>query len=101
LTQINRKLWVVSFFCDVVGSLSLKCLCHAGTEQSRWSKAEELRIDQDQCRRLKDYYGFDHPKCWGSRLPQPSKPLFIVILPGNAQRRGYDSAGTRILDTHL
>jgi hypothetical protein len=37
-------------------------VCHAGPEQSRWSKAEELQIDQNQCRRLKDYYGFDHPK---------------------------------------
>ena len=26
LMQINRKLWTVSFFCDVAGSLSLKCL---------------------------------------------------------------------------
>ena len=26
LTQINRKLWVISFFCDVVRSLSLKCM---------------------------------------------------------------------------
>jgi hypothetical protein len=25
----------------------------------------------------------------------------IIILPGNARRRGYDSAGTRILDAHL
>ena len=37
-------------------------MCHAGPGQSRWSKAEELQIDQDQCRRLKDYYGFDRPK---------------------------------------
>jgi len=37
-------------------------VCHAETEQSRWSKAEELQIDQNQCRRLKDYYSFDHPK---------------------------------------
>jgi hypothetical protein len=37
-------------------------VCHAGTEQSRWSEAEELQIDQNQCRCLKDYYGFDRSK---------------------------------------
>jgi hypothetical protein len=31
-----------------------------GTEQARWSEAEELRIDQNQCGRLKDNYVFDH-----------------------------------------
>jgi len=67
---------------DSKAELLLAQVCHAGTEQSRWSRAEELRIDQNQCRRLKDYYGFEHPTCWGSRLPQPSKPLFIIIPPG-------------------
>jgi hypothetical protein len=64
-------------------------------------EVEELRIDQDQCRRLKDYYGFDHTKCWAAGGLGRASLLFIIILPGNARRRGYDSAGTRILDANL
>jgi hypothetical protein len=55
---------------------------------SRIAEFEQLQIDQNQCRRLKGSYGFDHPKGVASR------PFIIITLSGNARRRGYDSAGT-------
>jgi hypothetical protein len=51
-------------------------VCHAGTEQSRWNETEALQIDQNQCRHLKGYYGFDQSK----RLPEPSKPTPLSSL---------------------
>ena len=43
----------------------------------------DAQIDQNQCRRLKGYYGFEHPKSGGSRRSQPRKPMFVIItLPG-------------------
>jgi hypothetical protein len=52
----------VTLMTDSKAELLLAQVCHARKEQSRCSKAEELQIDQNQCRRLKGYYGFDHPK---------------------------------------
>ena len=52
---------------DSKAELLLGQVWHAGTEQSRWSKAEELRIDQNQCRRLKYYYGLQRPRGFRSR----------------------------------
>jgi hypothetical protein len=50
---------------DSKAEFLLAQVCHAGTEQSRLSKAKELRIDQNQCRRLKYYYGLDCPQGTG------------------------------------
>ena len=71
--------------------------------QSRWSKAKELQIDPNQCRHLKGYYGIDQLKSVaGVAGIEPSKlTVCYHTLPGNQRRRGYDSAGTGILDTHL
>ena len=64
-------------------------------------QAEELQIDQNQCRRLKGYYGFDHLKS----VAEPAQPIKPTVCyrnsAGNARRRGYDSAATGILDAHL
>jgi hypothetical protein len=77
-------------------------VCHAGTEQSRWSKTEALQIDQNQCLHLKGYYGFDQPKRGGaSGLSRASRLSVVITLPSNERRRGYDSAGTGILHAHL
>ena len=71
---------------DSKADLHLASVCHAGTEQSRWSEAEELRIDQNQCRRLKDYYGFEHPKCW---VPgYHSRASLCLLSFHRATRRG-------------
>jgi hypothetical protein len=65
---------------DSKADLHLASVCHAGTEQSRLSKAKALRIDQNQCRRLKDYYGFEHPK-WAASAEQA-----FVHYPSAGQR---------------
>ena len=57
-----------------------------------------VQIDQNQCRCLSDYYSFEHPEIVGTGGGRAS---LLFILPDNAWRRGYDSAATRILDTHL
>jgi uncharacterized protein DUF6455 len=37
---------------------------------SRIAEFEQLQIDRNQCRRSKDYYGFDHPK----GVAEPAEP---------------------------
>ena len=82
---------------DSKADLLLASVCHAGTEQSRWSKAEELRFDQNQCRRLKDSYVVDHPRCW--EAGGLSRAILLIILPDGGG--GDESTSTQILDTHL
>jgi Family of unknown function (DUF6455) len=62
-------------------------VCHAGTEQSRWSETEALQIDQNQCRHLKGYYGFDQPKSVAgaggvSRVRRPSVITLCRAMSG-------------------
>jgi len=33
--------------------------------------------------------------------PAASRAMLLIILPGQRAEESYDSAGTRILDTHL
>jgi hypothetical protein len=62
----------------------------------------DAQIDQNQCRRLKGYYGFEHPKSGaGPAVSAAQADVRYHHSAGNAQRRGYDNASTRILDSHL
>jgi hypothetical protein len=62
----------------------------------------DAQIDQNQCRRLKGYYGFEHPKSGAEPAVSAAQAdVRYHHSAGNARRRGYDSASTRILDSHL
>src|SRR6516225_3952920 len=42
----------ITLITNSKAELLLAYVCHTGTAQSRWSKIEELQIDQNQCRHL-------------------------------------------------
>jgi hypothetical protein len=61
----------------------------------------DAQIDQNQCRRLKGYYGFEHPKSGAEPAVSAAQADIRYHHSAGQRGKGYDSAGTRILDSHL